>query len=284
MKTTQLFVEQVIIGFLVFFLGLIFFNHGNPDTAISIGNAGMEKGAIVLAGVYVLGMIYDRVADTLMSHLEAHNLIQYGLKNRVSGKDLFPVDKINLWIMKDSGLLDDHLAYIRHRIRITRAVTTLVPGYGSAACLKLAQIQNWHPVGSIMLAVYVLVVVAKASGFLSKPIKTYSNKAQKVKNSEISDIQAYLKTHETRLLTGDDILKDASMWGLGIILILNFYILQTKNEIEYALMLSSLILMGTILSGWVWWRISKTQVGLQRTYHEEYSNRITRYVRKNTKK
>lgn len=261
MSTTRLFVEQVIIGFLLVALGVLFVRQGDFDGLNSMSDIGVAKGAVAVIGIYLAGLVYDRIADTLTNNVEAINRIVFGLAKRNDRPDRFPSDRINLDIMKEAALFDDHLAYLRHRIRITRALTTLVPAYGVVVCLAIAGPRNWTLYGMLLALLYAVVLVAKIGGFPAGPIKSYSFNTDK-------DLAAYLASRQSTGFTASDIVVDAAWWGLGASLVLDGMILAHNQDSITVFAVPLAVLLSTLLAGWVWWRISATQVRLQRLFFD----------------
>ena len=69
MKTTELFVEQVVIGMAALATaGLL----ASPRMFDWLAEADTSDFAFAVVAAYLVGMVYDRVADTLMERLEKH--------------------------------------------------------------------------------------------------------------------------------------------------------------------------------------------------------------------
>lgn len=70
MKTTEIFVEQVLIGLLVLAIG------GLPYwkwCEVCKAWDDLGKGVLLIAVAYLLGIIFDRYADTLLSRVEQYH-------------------------------------------------------------------------------------------------------------------------------------------------------------------------------------------------------------------
>jgi hypothetical protein len=81
LKTTELFVEQVIIGGLVLLASASLVSPHLISEVLEI-NLG---GALAIVGIiYLIGIVYDRFADTLLQDLEGHNRIWFGLNGKVN--------------------------------------------------------------------------------------------------------------------------------------------------------------------------------------------------------
>jgi hypothetical protein len=77
MKTTEVFVEQVIIGVLLLFTSALLISE---DLFSSVVNLDLGGAIILLGGVYLLGIVYDRFADTLLQDLEQHHRLRFAFK------------------------------------------------------------------------------------------------------------------------------------------------------------------------------------------------------------
>src|SRR4051794_16888741 len=73
MQTTELFVEQVLIGLLVFIAALAV---ASPPKLDALRTVALGEGAFLLGGAYLIGILFDRYADTLLDGpLRYHRLI-----------------------------------------------------------------------------------------------------------------------------------------------------------------------------------------------------------------
>ena len=84
MKTTELYIEQVLIGAIALFaLALPW----TPEILSLVGDsktADTFVGATVAIGVsFLLGILFDRFADTLTEPLEKHNRIRFTWENQL---------------------------------------------------------------------------------------------------------------------------------------------------------------------------------------------------------
>ena len=75
MKTTQMYVEQIIIGLLVLiaiwlFAVPIFFTELLSRDIFQNINIKLEGATLIVITAYLLGMIYDRVADTILNETD----------------------------------------------------------------------------------------------------------------------------------------------------------------------------------------------------------------------
>ncbi|MGI8733497.1 MAG: hypothetical protein ACR2LM_09375 [Pyrinomonadaceae bacterium] len=159
MKTTELFVEQVLIGFLVLLVAALVFWADLYAFLVRRSDKSLEllvTGGVLVGAAYLIGMVYDRVADTLLQDIESHGRLQFALArfkfktgkvrtNEVKTEKI-PADEedvkdFDIWVAKNRDPFEDgkyrmmvlgsaeataQMEYLRSRIRLTRAMTTIV--------------------------------------------------------------------------------------------------------------------------------------------------------------
>jgi len=152
MKTTELYIEQVLIGTLIILtLALPWYvelfpriNALGPANTIAVGSA-----TISLA--FWIGIPFDRLADTLSERLEKHNRLQFAIDRSVlrplpeprSGKklsrDVYPENHLLIAGFQQSQAVVNRLEYHRSRIRLTRALAVYCPALTFAAVVGLGR-------------------------------------------------------------------------------------------------------------------------------------------------
>ncbi|HJV33096.1 MAG TPA: hypothetical protein VJ694_03650, partial [Patescibacteria group bacterium] len=191
MKTTELFVEQLIIGIAVVLTAAVMVW---PEFAAELyrnGAIDLSKVAFVLAGAYLVGIVYDRVADSMLQDLEQHHRLLYALgkiykaqderKHRYEPEpvDRFPEGKWRTRVMGAGGAAE-HADYLRSRIRLTRALTTMIPAMAVAGALAEGKTTARAIAGLTVLAVYLIAFVSKIARRepLPKPWTTLEEKTE----------------------------------------------------------------------------------------------------------
>lgn len=289
MNTTELFAEQVLIGLLVIVTGgLVFFHRLEPlynDLSSEDSLFGqLLAGGLVLGTAYLVGMVYDRMADTLLQDLESHCLLQFalmpfGLRHgklrqfTLPDEDPFEVSKYRIQVLANEQVTAQ-AEYYRTRIRLTRAMTTVLPATTIALLLAIdhrsrGQTPSWLFVAASLPVVYAVVFGFKwFSKLLKRPPKTF----------DIKGIRDYMQ--EARMLC-DRFARPKpvflvfwadEVWiGLGILLILaSVLIISSGSYYLFWILLAGLVL--TIVVGWSWWRISNTFYAFLRDY-DQYRDR-----------
>jgi hypothetical protein len=148
MRTTELFVEQVFVGFLVLLIPALPFHPEllkHSAAVNALGTFGSVAVAAALVGApYLLGVVFDRLADSLLRGLEQHNRLRFALAKlktwpKEGWEDPFPEDRLRVRIFAQGGALVEWLDYLRWRIRLTRALTVFGPGITLALVLATAR-------------------------------------------------------------------------------------------------------------------------------------------------
>ncbi len=268
MKTTEIVVEQVLIGFVVMFIVAVLVAQGIPDiqwdkdtfqaVAISAG---------LLGAAYLIGIIYDRVADTLLKDLDQHARLRialdhHDLSKQVTGrqKDPFPEDDIRLMVQTNSSTAD-YADYLRTRLRLTRALATLVPALVTV-WLLIALIEEtlWNWAIVTIGGVYLAVLICKLFAWSYEPPKTNQGR-----NANAKGLNAYIDSHKKKkdgrykLTIGFlDVIHEPVYWGLLVLTLTGCIVVWFWST---SLILLSLPLIGlglSLLVGWCWWRINRT--------------------------
>jgi len=201
MKTTEIVVEQVLIGFVVMFIVAVLVAQGIPDIQWSKDTfQAVAISAGLLGAAYLIGIIYDRLADTLLKDLDQHARLRIALDHRdlskqVTGrqKDPFPEDDIRLMVQTNSSTAD-YADYLRTRIRLTRALATLVPALVTVWLLiALVEETLWNWAIVTIGGVYLAVLVCKLFAWPYEPPKTNQGR-----NANAKDLNAYIDSHKKK--------------------------------------------------------------------------------------
>lgn len=121
MSTTLLFAELLIIGLQVFLwlflliLNLIGYSWMYNFSAKVLNEWQTPLAILLLSSAYVLGIIFDRLADSLFLKWDVR------LKNRILPAYLVPIGVMRFEITKDNPHLNEQFEYTRSRMRIARA-------------------------------------------------------------------------------------------------------------------------------------------------------------------
>lgn len=279
MKTTELYIEQVIIGFLVLaIVGLPW----APELKYQLGDINIAEGSVFLGLAFLLGIPFDRFADTLSERLERHHRLQFAL-DRYEGqklpapkpepddkkltKDIFTEDEYRLAGLREEDAVVNWIEYHRSRIRLARALAVYGPALTLSLTLSMARRDtgmSHREIGIWLIAVaggYVVWSIfassPKGALFGEELPRTdgalfidYAKKRRHV-NKETGRVQkgsfaaVQLLFDESRsLVVPVAILVAALSFGLNY-----------SSKTAWVAVCGALV---TVVSTWSWWRISST--------------------------
>src|SRR3982750_3395687 len=95
MNTTELVVEQLIIGGLVVVAAVALVS---PDLLTHAVDVHIGEALGILGAIYLAGIVYDRIGDTLLQDMERHARIWIGIDKGfvVPTRDPFPEDRYRI--------------------------------------------------------------------------------------------------------------------------------------------------------------------------------------------
>jgi hypothetical protein len=279
MKTTELFVEQVLIGLAVIAVTALIVG---GEVASFLLDPKPGELAVILAVAYLIGIIFDRYSDTLLGGLEQHHRLHFALKRFKGGvvpsEDPFPEDKYRIKILHNDRA-SDYAHYLRSRIRLTRAMTVLVPALMVAIPVTLGTAAGTarHVICFLVVAVYAaffLVGVkrrkdATADNVTENPKGSYKPPRTTGLLDEVVR-EWYAKKWSAQDAQEDYplavfVLRNESIsWAVLVLAIVGLasFVLFHQPEQKLPLLVAGLILVGglavTALVGWSWWRITET--------------------------
>ncbi|HJU41393.1 MAG TPA: hypothetical protein VJ691_01215 [Vicinamibacterales bacterium] len=258
MKSTELFVEQTLTGFLVLsaaaapFVGLEMVQQVSDEAT---GGLDIGEAAGAIGAAYLLGVIFDRFADTLLERFNRWNRLLFAIELReknegLSPHDPFPEDQLQIEVIHQGGEAWEWMDYLRARIRTARAMAAFVP----AVTISLALVAGFpgrvgmaQAVLGIVLAAYVLSFVA--SRILEKSARRLPKTYELRSEGDCEHARAMMRT-----------LKEPVFWlgvflfALGVSLIV---LAPGDDRVTMAYVLATGGVLGGI-SGWVWWRTTIT--------------------------
>ena len=299
LKSTEIVIEQLIIG-LLFFVIVVLFAWGNPLSLLNSGGDAYQSfffGVLVVIAAYAAGIVVDRWSDTILEQLERRIRLQEYLKSITycqffsSNTYSLPNEpSLRLEIQKEDGGLADYHDYLRRRMRITRAITCLMPALFLALALLDYQCnrQEWvrWAFGGGAFCFYALVLVSciilpekypkKCQVPKTHPTETLCSTLVRFRWNELSNSNLKSSHEKIRIkFRPRDLFApvDPAILGLMIFTILGMVLLvclyfsnSPINPVRIFLFLGSFLV--TCLVGWAWWRISKTFFTLLRNYDE----------------
>jgi hypothetical protein len=293
MKTTELFVEQILIGALVLAAGLLpWWPELRPVLTGLSGVLGLAGGAVALGAAYLLGIVFDRLADTLLEELERHQRLRFALAwpalrekeppaSASEWSDPFPEGALRLAALRDPGPVVEWLDYHRSRIRLSRALALFLPALTFAAVLAGARRppgpDALNPAWMLVVPV-VYAVVVWLSDRRGQELRTKKVQRPTWRLAPRTDRrEAYWYARDTGLIAEEAVGRVLRRRAVARILLADPAVLGSLALLVGALALAAaagarwlvaVAAAGAGLSGlsaWAWWRIGATY----RTYLRE---------------
>lgn len=296
MKATEIFVEQLLIGLMVLF-SVYMLVHGDLSSTGWIAQqmdpfsskdsifVNVIFGFLIVGAAYLIGIVYDRWADTMLQDIDQHSRLHYALKGLeknnfdeliVLKKDPYPEQDIRLQIMIQGKTLADYHNYLRSRIRLTRAMTTFIPLIFLSLPMNSLHLcpKQRLPITISVAVIYAFVLTFKI--FRLRRLKEMFRFIEPPKSNDFVKLDNYVKEHrkdkdkielEWKM---DDFIREPVFMGLAAITVMGFYIIFSndldKSFISYPVV--GFIL--TLLVGWTWLRINNTLISLLKRYQRLY--------------
>lgn len=258
MNTTEIFVEQVLIGGLVLLVVAI----GYVDLdALPLPTEGALAGAFAVVGfvgaAYLAGIVTDRVFDSLLQDLERHARLRFVWRTiweeklpEPIGEDPFEEGRLRLALYGSEGASSQVFNYQRSRIRLARCLALLAPCLGFSVTLHaLADVRGLQLAGQLLLpATFVALLAVKESEWWKKRAPPRTDKMDRLK--------VYFSLRPVSPL--------AKEWLLLAAVLLSLFVgaasIVLQNPGPAWAWLGG-VACGA-LSGWAWWRMLETQARL----------------------
>jgi hypothetical protein len=268
MKTTELFVEQTLTGFLVLTAGAAPFLSWEslqklPDEAR--GGLDISSAAGAIGAAYLLGVIFDRFADTLLERPNRWNRLLFAIELKEENKalspdDPFPEDRLQIEVIHEGDEAWEWMDYLRSRIRVARAMTAFVP----ALTLSMALAMGFRDRPGMIRAVLAIVVAAYVTTFLVSQILERSSR-RLPKTYDLHTDEDCQGARAKMRATGEP-----TFW-LGVFLLalgLGLIPLGTgPGRAAMAAMLATGAVLSAI-SAWAWWRTTETFMQFLRDFRK----------------
>ena len=258
MKSTELFVEQTLTGFLVLAAAAAPFVSLEtlqklPDDAK--GGIDISKAAGAIGAAYLLGVVFDRFADTLLERFNRWNRLLFAIelvreKKDLSPEDPFPEDRLQIEVIRQGGEAWEWMDYLRCRIRIARAMAAFVP----ALTLSLALAVGFREQPAIIDAVLGTIVAVYLATFLVSRILEKS--ARRLPKTFELDTDADCHHCESMMKTA----REPVFWLAAFLVALGFGLIAIAPE-PIRPTIAAVVGTGAVLSGisgWTWWRTTLT--------------------------
>jgi hypothetical protein len=268
MKTTELFVEQTLTGFLVLTAGAAPFLSWEklqklPDDVK--GGIDISSAAGAIGAAYLLGVIFDRFADTLLERFNRWNRLLFAIELKeqnkaLSPEDPFPEDRLQIEVIHEGDEAWEWMDYLRSRIRLARAMTAFVP----ALTLSMELTVGLRDRAGMITAVLAIVVVAYAAAFVvSQMLERSSRRVPKT-----YDLHTDGDCQDARAKMGAT--REPAFW-LGVFLLAVGLGLIPLGAGPARATMAAVFASGAVLtaiSAWAWWRTTETFMQFLRDFRK----------------
>jgi hypothetical protein len=181
LKTTELYIEQVLIGSLIIAVfALPWIHQLSPELTNSLPKLIAEASLLLGVGFWI-GIPFDRFADTLLDRLERHNRLQFALKNSIGKElikqensvkltnDIYPEDRHRLKGWRAEEGIVNWLEYNRSRIRLARALAVYGPALTFSLTVAVSRDLYGKPGGTKCVWLSLVTVLYFAWAMLASP-------------------------------------------------------------------------------------------------------------------
>ena len=267
MSTTELVVEQLIIGALVVVAAVALVSPDLLSHAVDVELGGVLG---ILAAVYLAGIVYDRVGDTLVQDMERHARLWFGLRDGggpVPTQDPYPEETYRMKVLTTDGA-NSYSEYLKTRLRLSRALATLSPALAMGALVLLTQGSDAEDTIRYVALGAVLVAYALAFAVKQSPWPALRGYIPPRTDDLLDEpkYNGYVRLYRAKK-GGPDmwslLLGERLLWLAAALTVMGVALAVESGCLE--LIAVPLVgLTGALLAGWVWWRILKTFFGLLR--------------------
>ena len=268
MKTTELFVEQTLTGFLVLTAAAAPFLSWEtlqdlPEEAK--GGIDISSAAGAIGAAYLLGVIFDRFADTLLERVNRWNRLLFAIELKEENKalstdDPFPEDRLQIEVIHQGDEAWEWMDYLRSRIRVARAMTAFVPALTLSMALAIGLRDRPDMVKAVLASVVAAYV---AAFFVNQILERSSRKLPKTYDLHTDEDcrGARAKMRATR---------EPVFW-LGVFLLALGLGLIPLGAGPGRAAMAAMLATGAVLTGisaWAWWRLTETFMQFLRDFRK----------------
>jgi hypothetical protein len=263
MKTTELFVEQTLTGFMILTAATVPFLAWETLEELPEVDISSAAGAIGVA--YLLGVIFDRFADTLLERFNRWKRILFAIELKEENKalspdDPFPEDQLEIEVIHQGDEAWEWMDYIRSRLRIARAMAAFVPILTVSMELTVG-LQN-RP--GIISAVLAIVVGAYLAAFLVGLILERSS-WRLPKTYDLHTAEDCRGARDKMRVT-----REPAFWLAVFLFALGLGLIPLGSG-PARLAMAAVFAAGAVLtaiSAWAWWRTTETFLEFLRDFRK----------------
>jgi hypothetical protein len=270
-RTTEVFVEQVLIGLLV--LAIVALPVVNWRCIDLNGTNTIVGGAGIIALAYLLGIAFDRFADTLLSRPEQYKKLRYAKdeKSKTRKKqekvvDYYPEEDVRANIWQEGHKIADYMEYLRSRIRLSRSLAVFTPALTISVLLASRRDFEGNPQAAVWLGMVALVYIIGFIDILSE--HSWKGVWRLKKLEKTKDKYFLLSLRDFKGLREPTTYIPILLAVLAIIVVIRSSMEVPDCSMKYV----TIFVIGaafSALSAWSWWRIYKTFMEFLMSYHKK---------------
>ena len=253
MKTTELFVEQTLTGFLILTAAVSPFLAWETLEELPEVDISSAAGAIGVA--YLLGVIFDRFADTLLERFNRWKRLLFAIELKEENRalapdDPFPEDRLQIEVIQQGDEAWEWMDYLRSRIRVLRAMAAFVPTL--TVSMELTVGLRERP--DLIAAVLAVVVGAYLAAFVAGLILEQSS----WRLPKTYDLQTVEDCRSAR--DNMRIAREPAFWLSAFVFALGLGLIPLGSG-PVRLAMAAVFATGavvTAISAWAWWRTTET--------------------------
>ena len=263
MKTTELFVEQTLTGFLILSAAVSPFLAWETLEELPEVDISSAAGAIGVA--YLLGVIFDRFADTLLERFNRWKRILFAIElteenKALSPEDPFPEDQLEIEVIHQGDEAWEWMDYIRSRIRVLRAMAAFVPVLTVSVELTVGLRDRPDMIGAALAVVVFAYLAAFVAGLILEQSSWRMPKTYDVQTAD--DCRG--ARDKMRVAREPVFWLSMFMFALGLGLI-------PIGNASARLAMTAAFATGAVLtaiSAWAWWRTTETFLEFLRDFRK----------------
>jgi hypothetical protein len=276
MKTAELLVEPLLIGYSVLVLAALL---ASPDLEKWLLSVSLDKVATAAAFAYFVGVIFDRVADTILGPLNHHHRLQFALDeitdDRAPAGDPFPEEAYHIRTMQSEWAWE-HTSYLRSRIRLLRALVVLTPALGIAVAVRLSEPGTVVRFVAVLIVLVTYLVIGINAGNRPPRIRTERlgkpGRFDPPRTEDLSDprvIEWYTNRFPVKKDIGPFFLHhEPAAWVFLFLAGVAGAVALISGKRLIGLVLPPAVVMAMFVLSWSWWRISETFFTFLRDYYK----------------
>ena len=257
MTTTEVVIEQVLVGFLVLIIVGLPFPPEPPLHWLANVPQGLSVGVGVAGVAYLLGPSFDRLADTILGGLERRARLRFAWeecrKAPLAANDPFPEADLRFDMLREGKPEAlSYLDYLRSRMRVSRALAIYAPALTVSSMLGTSRFDP-------TVRAWVLIAVGAAYAAMAVVVELYKPpvaRTCKLLRFVRTEQQGSTTPKEVRASISavrDPLVPCCAFFVVGLVVLATLGPAKAQSG---AIAASGALLTG--VSGWSWGRILQT--------------------------